>query len=35
MTNEEMAVRIQEGEPGFNALLWEHVEKLREEKIGK
>lgn len=28
MTNEEMAVRVQKGDFGFDALLWEHVEKL-------
>lgn len=28
MTNEEMAVRVQKGDFGFDALLWERVEKL-------
>ena len=28
MTNEEMAARIQQGEPGLYSLLWERVEKL-------
>ena len=28
MTNEEMAVRIQQGETGLYSLLWERVEKL-------